>query len=430
MSTPLWYHNHTKHTPYRSAPSAGYMDWANQPNPFRNFKGCPRIGLSLETHSKTAAYETLYDGQLSRAEINSNSISLFFRYSLALSAWKSIPESRWSLRINPSSGNLHPTEAYFIGYNTAYSGFFHYSPYDHSLEERASFSQVLSEKLQEKLGKNSFIVGLSSILWRESWKYGERAYRYCNHDVGHALAALSFSASLLGWRINILQELSSDELDGILGFNRTQFLSGEEEHADILLLVTATDELASLHLNSDIISELSTLPLQGTAQALSDETFLWKEAAQMPQLCKTPKLSHQAFETEFTHGHMSEVNRLDAGTTIRSRRSAVDFDGSTGMSKEAFFDICMRLMPDTRKAPYSLWNYEPNINIVFFVHRVLNLEPGIYLLSRSNALEAFMREELDQSYHWSKVHPELPLFQLLQQNTTKVAASISCGQDI
>src|SRR5437660_12483691 len=36
--------------------------------------------------------------------------------------------------------------------------------------------------------EDSFLVGLSSIHWREAWKYGERAFRYCQHDVGHALA--------------------------------------------------------------------------------------------------------------------------------------------------------------------------------------------------------------------------------------------------
>ena len=36
------------------------------------------------------------------------------RYSLGLSAWKQFRASRWSLRVNPSSGNLHPTEAYVV----------------------------------------------------------------------------------------------------------------------------------------------------------------------------------------------------------------------------------------------------------------------------------------------------------------------------
>ena len=38
------------------------------------------------------------------------------------------------------------------------------------------------------------LVVLSSIHWREAWKYGERAYRYCQHDAGHAIAATRYAA--------------------------------------------------------------------------------------------------------------------------------------------------------------------------------------------------------------------------------------------
>ena len=33
---------------------------------------------------------------------------------MGLSAWKAVEDHRWALRINPSSGNLHPTEGYVI----------------------------------------------------------------------------------------------------------------------------------------------------------------------------------------------------------------------------------------------------------------------------------------------------------------------------
>jgi hypothetical protein len=39
-------------------------------------------------------------------------IGAFLELSLGLSAWKSIPGNSWALRVNPSSGNLHPIEAY------------------------------------------------------------------------------------------------------------------------------------------------------------------------------------------------------------------------------------------------------------------------------------------------------------------------------
>jgi len=36
--------------------------------------------------------------------------------------------------------------------------------------------------------QEDFYLALTSIPWREAWKYGERAFRYCQHDLGHALA--------------------------------------------------------------------------------------------------------------------------------------------------------------------------------------------------------------------------------------------------
>ena len=103
---------------------------------------------------------------------------------MGLSAWKAYRETRWALRVNPSSGNLHPTEAYIV-----HDGrIFHYAPREHVLEERAALP---SPAWQAFLGgREGFLVALTSIQWREAWKYGERAFRYCQHDVGHAIAAL------------------------------------------------------------------------------------------------------------------------------------------------------------------------------------------------------------------------------------------------
>ena len=41
-------------------------------------------------------------------------IEILFELSLGLSAWKSYGANRWTLRCNPSSGNLHPTEGYLL----------------------------------------------------------------------------------------------------------------------------------------------------------------------------------------------------------------------------------------------------------------------------------------------------------------------------
>jgi len=60
-------------------------------------------------------------------------------------------------------------------------------------------------------------IGLTSIHWREEWKYGQRAYRYCQHDVGHAVAAVNIAAASLGWQATLLDDLGADELALLMG---------------------------------------------------------------------------------------------------------------------------------------------------------------------------------------------------------------------
>ena len=41
------YHEETKHHLERYAHSLGYLKWEDQPNPFREFQGAPRVELPL-----------------------------------------------------------------------------------------------------------------------------------------------------------------------------------------------------------------------------------------------------------------------------------------------------------------------------------------------------------------------------------------------
>ena len=115
LSLVLHYHQATKHHPYRSATGPGYLDWDTQPDPFRNYQGAPRIALKKIQTEDTPQYDHIYQkAQITPAPLNHSSISQIFYDSLAISAWKTYGESTWALRVNPSSGNLHPTEGYLI----------------------------------------------------------------------------------------------------------------------------------------------------------------------------------------------------------------------------------------------------------------------------------------------------------------------------
>ena len=182
LSTVFAYHERTKHHFHRYARSPGYLDWANQPQPFRYYHGSAETRLASDRKPRALAYDRIYEADATApARVDFGTLADFFRYSLALTAWKQSGTSRWSLRVNPSSGNLHPTEAYVLLESTASepdsATLYHYVPETHCLERRASFSADIWNSLMRDLPSGSFLLGLSSVIWRDveggsKWRRG------------------------------------------------------------------------------------------------------------------------------------------------------------------------------------------------------------------------------------------------------------------
>ena len=224
------YHDRTKHHLDRYARSLGYLDWANQPNPFRRFDAARLIPLPVPKIEAEPTYDTILAAAAPPAQVSIKTISNLFFFSLALSAWKQVDgldgqiASRWSLRVNPSSGNLHPTEGYLICGPTPgiapFPGIYHYAPFEHGLELRRRLTDDEWRMLSPLLPSEACLLGLTSIYWRESWKYGERAFRYCQHDVGHAIGAVAISAGSLGWCARLLERVGISALECLLGIDR------------------------------------------------------------------------------------------------------------------------------------------------------------------------------------------------------------------
>jgi hypothetical protein len=135
------YHERTKHHFYHFAPGPGGLDWANQPDPFRRYEGAPLVRLPIlgaDEEPRSPPYDSLYaPGAVARAPLTLRALSRLLEYALALSAWKQAGGTRWALRANPSSGNLHPTEGYVlicgISELGASPGLFHYASREHAL---------------------------------------------------------------------------------------------------------------------------------------------------------------------------------------------------------------------------------------------------------------------------------------------------------
>lgn len=280
LETVLRYHERTKHHFNRFAAGPGALDWANQPDPFRRYAGAllkrlPILGPHEEPVSPD--YESLYArGAVAAVPRTFRALSRLLEYSLAITAWKQTGEVRWALRANPSSGNLHPTEGYLlIGGMLELGpapGLFHYAAREHGLERRADCPEVLLARLVRGLPPQAFLVGLTSVHWREAWKYGERAFRYCQHDVGHALAAVRIAAAALGWSARVL-DMADDTIDALLGVDRSaDFEGAERERAELVMAVwPGRAQAQTAALDCDAVRELKNQRWYGKANRLSPQ---------------------------------------------------------------------------------------------------------------------------------------------------------------
>lgn len=444
------YHERTKHHLHGFAASLGYLDWATQPNPFRRYEGAALVPLPLPPRGRPLLYDQLYAG-VAPEPLSRDALSLFLRYALSITAWKQAGAATWALRANPSSGNLHPTEGYLLLPATAGMGdgpaLYHYAPRAHALEHRAGFTTAAWERLTAAYAADSFVVGLSSIHWREAWKYGERAFRYCQHDTGHALAALRMAAAALGWGLAIVEGTTHGSMARLLGLDRDEdFGTAEREEPELLAL-------AGPGVTPDTRPALVTPVLHdddarwyGTANVLSRT-----HAADWPvidEVAVATRLADAARPAPYVpalpRAHDLVLPQAAAPSTdpaataeqvILGRRSAVDMDGRTALPAAAFFRMLARLMPtaDGGPIPWDAVSWRPRLHLALFVHRVEGVPSGLYALVRdANRLDALKRATRTE-FQWRTVDgapPGLPLYLLMEGDCRPIAARLSCGQDI
>jgi nitroreductase len=272
--------------------------------------------------------------------------------------------------------------------------------------------------------------------------------------VGHAIGTARIAAAALGWRAVLLDGSSDDQIASLLGLDRPQDFDGaEREHPDCLMAVwpgeAPPSSMAgiSLCLDSETIRAQAGCTWYGKANRLShDEPVPWTIIDEVaaaswkptvePSLLALPAMA--AADRSLT-GNPHNPSRLSAGQIIHQRRSAVAFDGKTAMPAAAFFAMLARVMPLAREpvlqrpAPWDCLPWDPTIHLLLFVHRVEGLSSGLYCLVRDEAKTDWLRQVMQDSFTWTRPEgcPEaLPLFLLQEGDARRLAAQVSCGQEI
>ncbi len=204
-------HRQTSHTP-ASVRSGGRLDWSGQPDVFKKYP---------------ASF-----ARLSLAELPELRRLLFL--CAGLTARRVYGETVWFLRANPSAGALYPCELYVQARGVAglADGIYHYEPGG----ERLCLLHGLGEGdgLESCCEDNRRLEGLvllvSAIYYRSSWKYRDRALRYCLLDSGHLLGGIEAAALCRQEEYAILCRIDRQRLRHCFGF-------GDQEHAMAMVVL-------------------------------------------------------------------------------------------------------------------------------------------------------------------------------------------------
>ena len=395
------YHEATKHSTESLMRSRHTLDWAHMPDPFRHYDGVPVLDLPADPPApEIPALEVLQgESGATLAGDGGAFLSQLLYHSAAISASKRVPSTgyKYALRVNPSSGNLHPTEFHFAtrGLKEWADGLYHYRPSSHMAEQRA-----LGDFTTNLAGAAApIVIMLTSIAWREAWKYRARAYRYCLHDVGHAWQALSLAARALGCRSYAIGGFSDDEV-------ALSCRLSEDEWPMLLVAIEAPPVVLRAP------DEHETVWFGGKANRLSKETVSYPAIEGIHTATKLYSLPGQPGSAEVPRDGSGEIrlpppdsSRRGFGAVVRTRRSALDFRGGTESMTLAQLSAVLDAATRPLDADLAAVRF---VQLYVYAHRVEGLPAAVYR-------------------HW----PERGELEQVRPGDQRVtAAGLSLGQDL
>jgi SagB-type dehydrogenase family enzyme len=321
------------------------------PDPFRHYEGVPVIDLPADPPEPAIPALAVLAGNKGTDE-STDWIAFLSRllfYAASISAAKQTPSGdRYALRVNPSSGNLHPTEFHFACPN----GICHYRVSSHMLEQRATGD----------FGPLEFL--LTTIVWREAWKYQGRAYRYCLHDLGHAWQSLSLAAAAMGCEARAVGSFDDQRVANRFGL-------AEDEWPMLLVRIHGGPLFPAAQKNEW---------MGGIPNRLSDDVVSYPLIEEMHAATRIARPLDVA-DRRVLASALSKGPSF--GEVVRRRRSALDFRGGSEMISHQQLLTLLELATSPLEADFAAGGF---VRLYLYVHRVSGLAAGVYRFESGTGL--------------------------------------------
>ncbi len=319
------FHQQTKHSYMSVRKNSRYLDWQSQPS---NHKRYPHF----DQRFKIDEYEELKDLNLIGG----------------ITFEKSYPDGVYYLRSVPSAGGLFPFEVYIQlrGIEGLVDGIYHYEPHRASLTLLQEVGDDGVEYyFKDGLKQTGLVFLISSVYFRSSWKYRDRAIRYILLDAGHQLGAIYTALSLMDRSCEFVFDFDKLSLNEVFGFREDEMFM-----CSVRSSMTGENSIDKIREN---------LPFVSGCDYLETNSFLedaYKQSAVYEEGDFTPP---QFF---------ANVPKEQLRQAIINRRSVRAFRPEP-MSDEEFWFIMSGLCQFAK---------EHAIDIYYTTHLVSNIPRGLY----------------------------------------------------
>ncbi len=229
LSIAQHYHERTKYDPETLASKKHFIDWSQQPVPFKDYK----IGATIDLKPYLKKQPEL-EQDPARTNLERLSRLLFCSYGLTAKV-NTMMGTPLYLRAAPSAGGLYPAELYLISLGTAElpPGLYNYQTKTHSLI-RFWDSDVWPTLKSATFWHPAFdatklALATTAVFDRSAWRYEDRAYRRIFLDTGHLLGNIELAGSFTDYRPHLIGGFLDDALNELL------YLDPDQEAAIALI---------------------------------------------------------------------------------------------------------------------------------------------------------------------------------------------------
>jgi len=423
------YHNGTKHSYQSIRTNPHYLDWENQPLPFKIYSQLEPIPLPQHLSSSgvpallaISAVEAPAESQVGPA---SQTLAEIFYLSAGITRRKSHPGGEILFRAAACTGALYHIDLYLVCGDLPglEAGVYHFGPHDFALRRlrkgdyRAGLGRAGGE--EPSIVNAPAVVICASTYWRNAWKYQSRAYRHCYWDNGTILANLLAAAAA--------RKVAARVVVGFVDAAVNQLLDLDTEREGALTLVPLGDvpamepgpppEIEPLTLETVPLSkrEVDYPAIQAMHQASSleseEEVVIWRRQPPVVSCAdteaSTPRLTSEErlFPLRPLDDH--EIPQDTIEEVIRRRGSTRQFSHES----ISFTQLSTMLHRATRGIPADFLDpLAPQLNDLYLiVHAVDDLPPGAYVFHRDRlALEQLKEGNFRREAGYLGLGQEIP----------------------